>query len=332
MKLKFNIESYNIEDCGFYKRGESSAKLYNLKSLIEDLSSTYQNIELQNTCTFNAASYKNQNQVFLYEIINKDRFSFITTWNKVDSDSNQVIGIKGSGKVGSSIETIKSNFGDDFIPGYATYFLIDKLNEKVFSIRPQFTLANGIRGFQTYAQNFICYFSRHVESIVVTSKKLKIVGYKESRESEPLSLISKFSLKLIYNQPEIETILKNYSHINKIIKNEKINLHSKFDGPRFIEFINFISGNNNNNKSFENNLHLELSVRPSEEDIASLVDRYKNYGENFGFKFDDNTKTIWLDNTKISEGIDLDVDFTTGNIFDGNDLMQKVISQSRSIN
>lgn len=139
-------------------------------------------------------------------------------------------------------------------------------------------------------------------------------------------------MKIIYNQPEIETILKNYSHINKIIKNEKINLHTKFDGPKFIEFINFISGTPNS-KSHENNLHLELSIRPSEEDIASLVvDRYKNYGENFGFQFDDNTKTIWLDNTKISEGIDLDVEFKTGNIFDGNDLMKKVIRQSRSIN
>lgn len=216
------IAFYSVDRCGYYPYGRSKkAPFCNLDETLQGLYDwVHQDgMTLSQTQTFEVAQDSDDFLTLCYDIQKNDAGEFLlATWNAVPSVYNQVAAVRGTGPVGTA-SVVTTQFGDEDIPGFATYFWFLPDTNSFATVRFQHAV-NGQGNMRKFVAGYLKNMSKYVyrksdkNGEEVTSYKMSA---KDSGNSRPTFITSQKRLP-----GQIDLIKKQVGKITKVVQTTKL--------------------------------------------------------------------------------------------------------------
>jgi hypothetical protein len=313
---KAKITFYDINRCGYYKRGEDYPEFGDTKSLLINLKdwAKQNDMTLEQTCTYEIGDHKPEYRTFCFDlIVNPSNNSFLlTTWNELPSSSNKFAAVMGHDPVGR----VKVNLTDvpkNSIPGYATYFWFIPCKDLIAAIQFQHNY-NGRENMEAYMRGFLAKFSMNV----VTSPKdhdTIVLGYKKDDDLSPDSSLSpQFKSMLHRRKGPVEYIRSNLKNIRKIIRKEIISFDledKRVFWQKALQRMG-VSQPQVPDKASEK-IKIEMNYSPLEDELEEMINFWQtneNIGDKWddlGFKMEGETEIRWLSHCLAKSEFNLDL-------------------------
>lgn len=304
------IQFYTVERCGYYKYNKTIPEFGSLEQTLSSLSHWIggDDIVLRSSRTFEPEQGSNLRPTYCYDLEYGERHGdyLLTTWNEVPSTAdNQIAGARGDAPIGEG-DVELTQFNEEFIPGYATYFwFLSELN-LFATIQFQNRIANGHPELQTYLEEYLARHNYHHVDVEGNPDgvDLDVNGYKESPDGEVREdLYPRFRSRPVRTAGHEQLIRANRERIYKIIRKSVLGTYQAEDiglSPQelFFRFVGIDENVRAETVPDEMKARYEVNHTPSEEELESIIENWtqeeSTTWNDVGFKLSNDSRTYWL--------------------------------------
>ncbi len=323
--VEVNIKFYNIERCGYYKPRNIEPVLSNTENVFSQLNLWAQQVNIQDSSTFDPPDNSTINKSYLLKMIQSDSGDYyITMWNAVPTTDANAVAAVSANSTHEQLEFQFQEFTEGYIPGFATYFWISPRNNRLATIR--FNRSNnGQQTFVHFMQGFIKRFTSYVVQVEDNSRNIVTVsGYEEIGE-EKQKLVARFKTKGLTKRGPIEFIRENLAKVWKVKGRTLIIPGSEERTSLLKQLINILAGENRNEINEQITMKFEFPRTPSREEFEAM---YENWTENregnedVGFSIGNND--YWFGHEIQKTDIKLDVGMDNAEVYSLENIMTQV--------
>lgn len=332
---KAKITFYRIQQCGFYRRGETKAPAFGCtSSLLTDLSRWSHGKQLAATKTYEASDGADHLPVFLMDIAPGDGSWVVTMWNQTPATEGKVAAAIGTSSVGNP-EVVMNDVPKGGIPGFSTYFWFIPDRDVFASIRFQH-LVTGQKPMQQYMQSFLESFSQHVAwTDPDEDTDLEIAGYTETAGTGLQDVSPRFHTLLLKNPGLHEMILKSASSVRKVFRKTTLDLQRSEDLSRWQSMLTGLHLREKAKRPDQVRVKYEIPAALSREDIetmiASWTEQHDREWDDYGFKMSGNSAPYWLSHSLARKDFDLDVTRNSLEVVNTQSLLKALNTQKAEI-
>lgn len=316
----YRFRVYTVNQCGYYKRGQSDPEFGELRTTLEQLKTWIEDKNLKDTKTYGWYEDVNVEPTYCRKALSKgDDDYFLAMWNEVSSTENATASIQGD-KLATEAKVKLQGFPPGNIPGYPAFFWFIPSKCRLITVQPKGAKTNGLEQLRKYISNYLLFWSPFsIKEANVESKQYQLVGYTpdESQMPPDLSLVPRFDTFLYdRNQNNVELVRRQLNEVRKLCRKIEIDLSEQYDVD-FIEKIFDLVGLREVPK-IDNTFRMlyELDFdSPTLEQFESIISEWKrkarsenNAWEDIGFRLESNReRVLWLKRFYISKEFSLAV-------------------------
>jgi hypothetical protein len=323
-QVRFRV--YTVNQCGYYKRGESTPEFGDLVDTLNHLREWVKGKNLKDTATYKERDEFRILPAYCHKILSNDFGEYLlTTWNKVPSNKDTIASIQGDEPANeATINTQK--FPHKSIPGYPTYFWILPEKNRIITISIDGML-NGMEQLKKYFSNFLAV---HAPFAIKESEdhedlqaeevdlRVKIIGYTPDINLFPPQRLS----------PRFETFLFDRGSQSAQYVRERLELVRRIATKRELRF------DNDEERDIVNNMLSMLKYKgkrkpskitrlrteidfasPTEEEFNEILRGWREHinstdseWDDLGFRLETSKdQIIWLDKFYVSRTFSIDI-------------------------
>jgi hypothetical protein len=228
MAVDFKISAFDVDRCGYYRRGQQEPEFGTLGDTLALLKEWTAGKSLLETKTFEPKEDTDALPIYCFKLhpsANRDSW-LLTTWNETPMSEGKVQAAKGDapvGNVGVSLTDVAP--GD--IPGFPTYFLLLPDHNLTFCLRPEGLRHNGHQGMGSFLEAYLRLASPYVvlnagEDADETVDN-DILGYRLAKGTPIRQLAPRFRSRPRRLPGEIELLRQRQGDIRKLVRRDTLN-------------------------------------------------------------------------------------------------------------
>lgn len=304
--MEIRVTLFGINECGYYRRGEDSPEFGNIDSILLNLSEWADGEQLSET---KLSETDIENGVFPIYLLNIKRTLngwAIACWNEVPATDGKIGAIKLDTRVGDDLDIAWSNFDDDAIPGFPSYYWINTQLNIVAAIAPKLW-SNSIKSLEKYLKDFMRSFSEYV----ILSDDNDIIGYSEGDEVVE-NLLPKLKISLLKRINELDYVVEHFQEITKISKKGLLKQLSVVDSGVQTGIVRWLSGDPRKEVvARDAQVKVVLEYSPTQEEVIEMI-REEDQSErasrwdDLGFYIPGKGGYIWVNRSKASDIFDIE--------------------------
>jgi hypothetical protein len=338
MAVGGEVKFYDVEQCGFYERGESSPEFGTLDQVLTHLEIwlNERGDRVYASSTFSPEDNQNEGHLPCYclDIQSDDRSGdyFIVLWNEVESTDGKVASVPRRMQVGGNLGNAinETQTPGDSIPGYATYFWLIPNQNTVAGIKFGHSYYRAPK-FRTYVQH---YMSK-VSPFVVTNGEREIEGYQEMPEAPVRNLFPRFETSPIRRPGPIDELRERSNNIRQIIRVSEIDRENPRDESWVTEFarsagVPLTDSRDYEGQRFRGELNLDGLERGEFDRLLGRWNRGDVTGR-VGFKLTGEQKTRWLDDMEAKGEVEFEAERQNIEIVDVEGLFDEIQSRRQEL-
>ena len=316
MNLIARITFYDIEACGYFRRGKEGSLFGDAASCLDQLLQWAKStgLVLRDTCTYESEERTGCLRTFCFDMVRSSTNTdyLLTTWNEIPSFEGKTATVNGSQRVGTA-DVELSDLPADGIPGYPTYFWFLP-SENRFATVTFNAVLNGHQNLAHYMNGFLRTFSRHVCKSANDLGEIKVTGYRKSEHDTPARLYPRFESALCYNRAEIEYIRSNRQSISKYIRKVKIEPNIQRDVGFIRKLFEHATGINQNKRVPRPlKIRYEAEATPDAAELNAMIKEWRTRTptrwDDVGFKITGDSRGIrWLSHSLARDDFELEID------------------------
>lgn len=251
--------------------------------------------------------------IYMYHIEESRDFYLLALWNgQNDEIGSALVSVSLDDKVGA-IQPKENAIDDGDIIGFSRYFCFPKKDlSKCIAITWKFHHHTGKTALEEYLTAFL---NIHCKNSVVdtapqeTTVKIELT---DSSKEDP----KRIKIERIVCQTDRDTILENYSRIRKI-SHKCTYTQSKQQGHELWQrlLINIGVVKSKNRKEIQHDVQSSISYTPTKEEIENIFinfDEGNSVFSDIGFKFEKDSKVLWLAKSYEVKELELQLSFYEG--------------------
>jgi hypothetical protein len=332
--LEAKIRFFDIKRCGFYMRGDSTAKFGGLSNMLEQLSAwaTDGRAFANTTCYQADADNDLYNTYFCSWSQNKTtKDSLLVLWNQTPNDDGVIYAMNPTLPPGGTSMLTTDFGGKPAIPGAPSYIWFVPSKNVFATIR----FSHSVQG-KGNLDHYLNGFLLNKTPYRVKDKDEKVIGYSKTgvATKDSARISPKFEAHG-RKQEELETeLLANIANIRKIVKRETL-LYSVPDDRKVVErvFSKLLGTVPVLNKP--RTISHELQFTPSVTELKSII---KNFGElgqdtfikNAGFVYKDGKK-VMLTGCSVAFPHQININRGDDQLLSSVDLLAQITLQRESL-
>jgi len=338
---KVSIVFYKVEQCGFYKYGESNPEFGDLLVFLDDLYKWSGNKSLAQTATYTVARGDDSIPSYLFDINKGSKGTYLlTVWNESNALDGVSASVDPNSNVGSvQVDEKKVKRGN--IAGFATYFWF--IPSKSLYACVQFgRTTSGNSTMEEYLENFIDPWSSFVKTKVGANGERYCV-YTDSSGTVHDKVKGKFRTKILRKDGDVDYIVNNFFDIQKVIRKTSLHMNNSIQKGLMNQLlggmqraINIPIKNIPNKKI---NVNYEMPLEFSQAEIKGLIDDWEKNNnhsrsewDDYGFKMKGQmSKTRWLSNMNVRLKFDVNVNRSYPSVVSGASLIAELERKYSSI-
>jgi hypothetical protein len=208
----------------------------------------------------------------------------------------------------------RRDFNPGEIPGFPAYIFVDTSRCRLYTLKPHDILNTGRKQFDAAVRYYMEMHHGSIErSIAVEQDGTRIVSLNMVGENgEPLS--PKFESEIERQPTSSDEIIKRCSEIRKVIRIRKLrNLPIAEKRTLLSSMLEFFSASVDDSDIVDSNrVKLEFDVRLTRQEVKKILRHQESNiaNEEIGFKFKNDQKVLWANNTIIRKNIEIPLDET----------------------
>lgn len=304
--MEIRATLFGINECGYYKRGEDTPEFGDIDAVLLNLSEWADGENLGETKLSETDIENGVFPIYLLDIKRTLDGWAIACWNGVPATDGKIGAIKLDTRVGDDLDIAWSNFDDDAIPGFPSYYWINTRLSIVTAISPKFW-SNSIKSLEKYLKDFMRSFSEYV----VLSDDGDVVGYSEDDEITG-NFIPKFKISLLKRVNEIDYVVEHFQEITKISKKGLLKQLSVVDSGVQTGIVRWLSGDPRKEVvARDAQVTVVLEYSPTQEEVVQMI-REEDQAErasrwdDLGFYIPGKGGYIWVNRSKASDVFDIE--------------------------
>jgi hypothetical protein len=328
------ITFYDINRCGYYKRGTDFPEFGDAESILPSLRSwAFQpNMTLEQTCTYEVGEHKPAYRTFCFDLVSDTSTNsyLLTTWNEVPSSANKIAAVRGLDRVGEAAVSL-TDLPQNSIPGYATYFWLLPGKKLMATIQFQHN-TNGRKNMEAYMSGFLTKFSMNVVANPSSDGTIVLEYGKGQSYPYDKTLSPQFKSLPRRKLGQIEYIRNNWAQIRKIIRKETISFNVEQQVARWQKLLQSVGVSQPQFPSKETEkFSFDLNYSPSEGEIEEMLNFWRENEDSgakwddLGFKMEGETDIRWLSHCLAKENFELDIARYNDEIVDAQSLLDQLV-------
>jgi len=327
--MKFNITSYKISECGYYKQGDKVPHHHYRTPAIffDEFHAWTQSHKIGEM----VISRRNAYPVTVSEMQRRPDSDdyLLTTWNvREQHPGAKILGIsKNSMPIGrAAVKEVK--MGEDSLPGIPTYFFIAAKEKVLATVRPEYAVINGHQDLDEYLTGYLFRHSKFVNSnnmllpdeLTVSSdlKAKKAVGI----QGAVGTYFPRFSSQPNRTKSNIKYLRENPSKIRKLIHSMDLANETDKTKQGLLEKTLVACGIRARPAIADRmRIRYEIDMALDKEVLDDLIREWEekpSTWDDIGFLLRGKVAPIWMDGGIGKQEIEIDV---AGGVFSGKKLL-----------
>lgn len=310
---------YNINECGYFKRGTNEHQFGSITEILSDLYEWSQNKDIQQTKLFSPAGGSDLFPTYLLNVVETGEDWLLTTWSQVPSSKSGVASVMGSSKVDEPA-VVMNAIQAGSIPGFATYFWFIPELSLFASVRLKNRTQTGQAGMQKYIETALSKISSytHVVPAPVPKEESKILGY-ALPDGEPQMLYPRFKTSVARNKGNIEYILQNAENISKVCCKETLELNKPIENDLWQSALQLMGLKKARECERKDSVQLKYEFSPETfgaNEVKQIIAAWeakegeKSEWDDYGFYFvGQSNKPYWLSHDLLRTDVNLNVEW-----------------------
>ena len=321
------IRFYNIDRCGFFRRGSVNPDLSSVEDTFHQIIQWTDDLNLNETKTYDA-SEKILN-TYCYSAKNSESTgdSLIALWVEFPNESGTITSVNPNSKVGeAAVATTDPPHNN--IPGYCTYFWILKDEGLLATIRYR-AMPTNIPEFRKFVLGFLSKYSSYVYEGPPNpdddyNDEDVIRGYRNTAGVIQVGIKPFFITSPKRKTGQIHAIREKRQQISRIIRKSSISL----PGSRrpFMDFLRrHLRLSLQDGQEDIRRVRYEIDFTPSESDLEGMFEttaQDDSSWDDIGFRITGENKIIWLSQTLSGVSMELQINASPEGILVPEDLLQ----------
>lgn len=308
---KAKITFYEVDQCGFFHRGEPGAAFGNVQNMLCDLVEWSRDKQLAATKVYEPADGSDLMPTYLMDITEGDGAWLVTIWNQTPATEGKVAAAVGTSNVGAAT-VLMNDIPPGGIPGFATYFWFIPAQKVFASIRFQH-LVTGQKPMQQYMESFLESSSRHVVwTDPAEGVDIELAGYREGPNAPVQDLSPRFRTKLFRKSGLHAMLLNNAGRVRKVLRKTTLRLDRAEQLDQWQKVMAWTHIRAPQNRPDLVKLQYEVAAQLTRDDIEAMIASW-NAGhdrewDDYGFRLKgESSKVHWLSYSIARKEFDLNV-------------------------
>lgn len=301
------IRFFQVEKCGYYRRGETKPACGDLDSMLAALTRWIKDVHFGETCTYRSKNTDSHDRTFCFNLERhvKTGSYLLTLWNETPSTKGNVMAsVPLNATVGAATVQF-TKFPKDNIPGYATYFWLLP-DRNLFATISFHNRVSACSPFYRYLKGFLTrFFVAHISYKPSDNPEddLSIEGYQIDSQSGVAPIKPSFAFTPAQNPQHLQVIRSRRAQIKTIAHKEDL-VPKQGKSKTLIKQMLINAGIVNPAVApLEYKVKYELTYSPTEEELEEMISSYQSYQsspsaddawQDIGFKFAHEDRTYWL--------------------------------------
>jgi len=325
--VEVNIKLYEILKCGYYKNRSKDPSFGSTKLTIEQVVDWVKDKPIRANSTYDPPLDSSLLKAHFLNILkSKTGDYYFSIWNAVPAtEQNAVAAISGSSVLGLANMEF-SDFKKDYIPGFATYFWLSPIENRLATVRFRRSY-NGHQSFKALMQGFLSNNPTYaLLKKDLANESVTISGYDIEEKSDPRFLyFPKFRTSSMTKHGPISYIKKNISRVTKILGRTRLVPGIK---KALIKY-NFLFGlfgirtlKENLNSDFE--VKYEIPCSLSLMEFNEIYETWKSDDAQIDVGFRIGGELIWLSHEIQKTEIELEIPMENKELYSLNAIMEQI--------
>lgn len=308
---KAKITFYEVEQCGYFHRGEPAAAFGGVQGMLSDLAEWSSGKQLAATKVYEPADGSDLMPAYLMDITEGDGGWLVTIWNQTPATEGKVAAAVGTSSVGAAT-VLMNDIPPGGIPGFATYFWFIPSKGVFASIRFQH-LVTGQKPMQHYMESFLESASKHVVwTDPADGVDIQLAGYRENPAAPVQDLSPRFRTRLFRKSGLHEMLVRNVDRVRKVLRKTTLKLERGEQLDRWQRVMAWTHIRVPQNRPDMVKLQYELAANLGKEDIEAMIASWSaghdREWDDYGFKLKgESSKVHWLSYSIARKEFDLNV-------------------------
>lgn len=290
---KFMARPYRVTKCGYYLWRDTTPRIGDLESVLEDLKNWSAGKQLVQTKIEGSAS---KLPTYLFDLRKAGDCWVLVLWNEVPSDQGSVSSVMPTDTVGSA-NVLPNRLHANSIPGFATYFLFIPSAGLVVPLRA----GDVVTGLEQFKEYFRIFLHRSSSWVVLDDQSddvpPPIVGYLDRDDEVNSSVWPRFDIQLLRLGTQSDMIISKAADIRKVIRVQEIDPMIARDRAKFQRMLDAI-GMTAAPRGKTVRVQQELAVTMTEEQVVELIESVtpdiEPLKNDVAFEFVGDTRSHWL--------------------------------------
>ena len=315
--MLFQITEHSITGCWYGRRNaeEKAVSSDELYTVLRGFSSWIGQAQHISATKIEDVSSTAPFTVYMKDCASHDSKFMFALWLSSNRDDNQKVYALNVEQAPNTDHVVsRRDFNPGEIPGFPAYIFVDTSRCKLYTLKPHDILNTGRKQFDAAVRYYMEMHHGSIErSIAVEQDGTRIVSLNMVGENGE-TLSPKFESEIERQPTSSDEIINRCSEIRKVIRIRKLrNLPIAEKRSLLAGMLEFFSASVDDSDIVDSNrVKLEFDVRLTRQEVKKILRHQENNiaNEEIGFKFKNDQKVLWANNTIIRKNIEIPLDET----------------------
>ncbi|WP_263810094.1 MULTISPECIES: hypothetical protein [Salinibacter] len=294
MPEEVKVKFYDIEECGFYKRGDDEARFGEIEEALRRLSDWVDGKELGET-EVSPPEDDTIDPTYCLQV-HRDATAtefFVAMWIEIPTVENQVGSVNPNDEV-NQVEVHANPLQDpQDIAGFPVYFWFLPEEDKLATVAVEKRRRNGRSEMERYMEDFLEFYAGY-EAVTKgdTERHKRVIGHCQNHtdpDQEPENYYVRFNSSLTPVPGALEEIRRRRPEIRKVIRKfevgeERGGVETLEDWKRPLYDVGLYSAPD---RQEPKRVKYELDITPGEEELEGMIQRWRQRHQNGSSNWED---------------------------------------------
>ena len=305
MKRKFTVVEFNIQRCGYGRRRGGDASVEEALGHVMRGFRRWVDAAPHITHTL----IEDVGDLYVKEVAENAGVYCVVLWKR-DATEGEALGLRSDVPPGSDGAVEHHHFGDNFIPGYPLYFVVDPGRRRLLTIRPQFALRAGREELEKAVRFYMKAHSRELRPDPSTEGGVTVVRLRMV-DDDGNSLEPSFGAALMKKKSAQDEIISQSASIRKLVHEIPLENRESSERSKILKpFIRLFSERlSRRGFSRTKTVRYEMDVAIDEESARQVFELQATARpkERIGFVMKGNAAVRWADQYVLRYERDIEV-------------------------
>lgn len=334
--VEVNIKLYDIKKCGYYKPRVLTPVFGSTLETVQQIVEWIKDKPIRENSTFDPPADSSLLKSYFLDLkTSKTGDYYFSVWNSVPlTEQNSFAAISENSLIGKADSSMKfRNFGKGYIPGFATYFWVSPLSNRLATVRFERSY-NGHQSFKYLINGFLQNNPNYVDKVKEVEKREIIIhGYSIGYKDKDGLCFPYFQTSGIKKKGPITFIRNNINKVNKIHGHTIIIPGSTESLSVYNSFLKFIGSTKEEaESSTDYKVLYEFPCSLNTHDFNEIYAKWQDEDSDlFDVGFVIGKETYWLSKEIQKTEIYLNIPRLNDELYDITSIMEQIEARKKEI-